>query len=303
MEHLTGMAIFAKVVETRSFSKAARDLGMSKSTVSKAVSRLEERYGARLLNRTTRRLSLTEIGETFYQRCSRVVAEAEAAENSVSLLSTAPRGTLRVNVSLSFGFRHIAPVVPEFLDLHPEISLDMDMTDRFVDLIEGGFDLAVRIGRLDDSSLIARKLAPCRFALCATDDYLTRRGVPREPGDLAAHTCLRYTHLATQDEWWFDGPNGRESVRIGGPFRTNNGDALRAAAVAGLGLLYTPTFIVGDDIREGRLRTVMDEYAWETGIYGVYPHNKHVSAKVRAFVDFLAGRFGPEPYWDSGLNR
>lgn len=301
MEHLTGMAIFAKVVESRSFSKAARDLGVSKSTVSKAVARLEERFGARLLNRTTRQLSLTEVGRTFYERCSRVIAEWKAAEHSVTELSTEPRGTLRVNASLSFGFRHIAPLIPEFLEQNPEISLDIEMTDQFVDLVDGGYDLAVRIGRLSDSSMIARKLAPCRFAVCATPSYFKRHGVPSVPHELAGHRCLRYAHLATQDEWWFDGPNGRDTVHIDGPFRTNNGDALRAAALKGLGILYTPTFIVGDDLREGRLVTALDGYAWETGVYAVYPHNRHVSAKVRAFVDFLADRYGPEPYWDRGL--
>lgn len=302
MDHLAGMAIFAKVVEAQSFSKAARDLGISKSTVSKAVSRLEERFGARLLNRTTRRLSMTEIGETLYERCSRLVAEAEAAEHSIIGLSGLPRGTIRITASLSFGFRHIAPLLPEFLDVHPDIKVDMDLNDAFVDLVAGGYDLAIRVGRLDNSSLIARKMAPCRFAVCGSPEYFDRKGIPHVPGDLADHVCLRYSNLATQDEWRFDGPGGRETIRIDGPFRANNGDALRAAAIGGMGLLYTPTFIVGDDLRAGRLVSVLNNYRWETGVYAVFPHGRHLSTKVRAFVDFVLTRFGDDPYWDQDLH-
>lgn len=301
MNNLTAMAVFAKVVETRSFSKAADELRLSKSTVSKAVSGLEDRFGARLLNRTTRRLSLTEAGMAFYDRCSRMVAEAAAAEESISELSAGPRGTLRVTAPLSFGFLHLAPLVPAFLESYPHIDLDMNLTDEFVDVVEGGFDLAVRVGRLVDSRLMARKLAPCRFAVCGAPAYFERHGAPQSPRDLSRHFCMRYSHLATQDEWHFEGPEGRVSVRIGGRFRSDNGDALRAAALEGLGLLYTPTFIVGDDLRAGRLVEVLSDYLWETGVYAVYPSGRYVPAKLRVFVDFLVKRFGPAPYWDDGL--
>lgn len=301
MNNLTAMAIFAKVVEARSFTRAAGELQLSKATVSKAVMGLEERFGARLLNRTTRRLSLTEVGAAFYARCSSIVAEAAAAEESISQLSAAPRGRLRVTAPLSFGYLHLAPLIPEFMEVYPNIDLDMDLTDTFVDLVDGGYDLAVRVGRLKDSRLVARKLAPCRFAVCGAPSYFERHGTPRTPRDLPGHACMRYSNLASQDDWRFDGPDGPVSVRIRGRFRTNNGDALRAAAVRGAGILYTPTFIVGDDIRAGRLTEILPDYRWETAVHAVYPAGRHVPAKLRVFVDFLAERLGPKPYWDKDL--
>lgn len=301
MNNLAAMAIFAKVVEARSFTKAAGELQLSKATVSKAVMGLEERFGARLLNRTTRRLSLTEVGEAFYARCSSIVAEAAAAEESITQLSAGPRGNLKVAAPLTFGYLHLAPLISEFLEAYPNIDLDMDLTDAFVDLVEGGYDVAVRVGRLKDSGLMARKLALCRFAVCAAPSYLERHGIPGSPRELSNHMCMRYSNLATQDDWRFVGPEGPVSVRIKGRFRANNGDALRIAAVRGAGILYTPTFIVGDDLRAGRLTEILEDYRWETAVHAVYAAGRHVPAKLRVFIDFLAERFGPEPYWDNGL--
>lgn len=299
MDQLTGMAVFAKVVETGTFSAAARELGLSKGAVSKQVARLEDRLGARLLNRTTRRSSLTEVGSAFYERCRRIVAEAEEAELAVTRLHAEPRGTLRVNLPMSFGLLHVADALPDFMAAYPEIQLDVSLDDRVVDVVDEGYDMVIRITSLPDSSLIARRLAAFRVVTCASPDYWAEHGTPKHPKDLAGHTCLLYSYLSSLDEWRYHGPDGPIDVKVNGPMKANNGDMLRAAAVAGLGIVRSPTFIVGRDLYEGRLKPVLMDYE-ETGrgIYAVYPHNRHLSAKVRAFVDFLAARFGDMPEWD-----
>ncbi len=302
MDKLTGMAVFARVVEARGFTAAARQLGMSKSAVSKAVAALEDRLGARLLNRTTRRLSLTEVGHAFYERSARVVAEAEEAELAVTRLQEAPRGTLRLSAPLSFGLRHLGPALPGFMAAHPELRLDLDFTDRFVDLIEEGYDLAVRIGHLPDSSLIARRLAESRLVVCAAPAYWDRRGRPERPEELGGHDCLTYAYHPNPAEWPFAEPGGRRiAVRVDGALRTNNGDVSLQAALGGLGVVRLPTFIVGPDLAAGRLEAALTAYELPPlGVFAVYPHNRHLSAKVRAFVDFLAERFGRQAAgWDS----
>ncbi|MBT7944024.1 MAG: LysR family transcriptional regulator, partial [Alphaproteobacteria bacterium] len=214
-------------------------------------------------------------------------------------LHTEPRGTLRLNVPMSFGYLHVAPLLADFTARYPDINIDMDLNDRVVDLLDEGYDIAVRIARLPDSTLIARKLAPFRLVLCASPDYLQQHGAPKTPADLKDHNCLMYSYLLNQNEWSFQGPDGEISVKVSGNIRANNGDALRAAAREGAGLLLSPTFIVNEDLRNGRLKTVMTEFMkTDLAIYAVYPHNRYVSAKVRAFVDFLAERYGPKPYWD-----
>ena len=303
MENLAGMAVFAKVVEAKSFTAAAAQLGISKSAVSKQVSRLEDNLGARLLNRTTRRLSLTETGAAFYERCTRVVAEAEEAALAVTRLQSEPRGRLKLNAPMSFGLLHVAPAIPAFLARYPDLHIDMTMTDSFTDLGEEGYDLAIRIATLADSSLIARRLAPNRRVVCATPAYFERHGTPRRPEDLAHHNCLSYAYMPLEEQWQFSVEGRSRPVAVSGNFRTNNGDALRAAALAGLGVSVLPTFIVGRDIQDGRLAAVLAEHVISnSSVYAVYPHNRHLSAKVRAFVDFLVGQFGPEPYWD-GANE
>lgn len=300
LDSLSGMAVFAKVVEARSFTAAAAELGMSKSAVSKQISRLEDRLGARLLNRTTRRLSLTETGAAFYDRCARVVAEAQEAELAVTNLQSEPRGTLRVNAPMTFGHLHIAPAIPDFLARYPEVRVDMTMNDRFVDLIDEGFDVAIRIARLTDSSLIARRLAPDRRVLCGAPAYFAKHGEPRTPDDLAAHNCLSYAYVSDTDQWQFIDGEGTRSVSVRGNLRANNGDAIRQALLAGLGVAVLPAFIVGPDIQAGRLKEVLrDHLPNRASVYAVYPHSRHLSAKVRVFVDFLADRFGPNPYWDA----
>ena len=300
MDRLAAMTAFARVAETRSFSDAARRLGTSKSVVSRQIMALEADLGARLFHRTTRSMTLTEAGEGYYERVSRILTDVDEANLSVTRLQAAPRGRLRINAPMSFGVRHLAPSLPDFLALHPEVEIDMTMNDRFVDLVDEGYDMAVRIGRLTDSTLVARKLAPLRRTICGSPAYLAARGIPQTPADLATHECLSYSNMTQSDEWSFVDANGKPlSVEVKGRLRTNNGDALRIAALRGLGLVAQPSFIVGADLQAGTLVGVLTNYtAQDGGVYAVYPHSRHLSPKVRAFTDFLAERFGPRPYWD-----
>lgn len=296
------MLVFARVVEEGGFSAAAEKLTLSKSAVSKQVAKLEDQLGVRLLNRTTRRISLTEAGELFFVRAQEVVAAAEAAEQAATSLQDAPRGTLRLNAPVSFGQRHLGPAIPEFLFDHPDLSIDMTLTDRFVDLVKEGYDMAIRIGNMPDSSLIQRRLCDMRPMVLASPDYLVRRGIPTTPVELTRHSCLCYAYLATGDEWRFAGPEGVIRVRVSGQMRANNGDMLMEAAIAGMGIVQLPSFICSDAVRGGLLVPILTDYTLPpAAIHAVYPHARHVSAKVRAFVDFLAQRFGSKPYWDEGL--
>lgn len=299
MDRLSLLESFVRVAELGSFSEAARRLRSSKSVVSRQVAALETELGARLFHRTTRSLTLTEPGQAYFAQVSRILAEIEEANQSVTQLQAAPRGRLQVAAPMSFGFLHLAPALPEFLAHWPQVDIEMAMTDRFVDLVEDGFDVAVRIARLADSSLIARKLAPIRMAVCGSPDYLKTRGVPRTPPDLSAHDCLD-GGASGGAEWRFTTADGTPwPVTIRGRLGIDNGDALRTAALQGLGLVMLPTFILGADMQAGTLVSVLDEYVpQERALYAVYPHARHLSPKVRAFVDFLVDRFGPRPYWD-----
>ena len=301
MDRLGAIEAFVKVSETQSFSEAARRLRSSKSVVSRHVSTLESELGARLFHRTTRSLTLTEAGRSYLEHASRILADLEDAKRSVSQLQSAPRGQLRVNAPMSFGLLHLTPALPEFLTRYADIEVDLTLNDRFVDLVDEGFDLAVRIGNLEDSSLVARKLAPIRRVVCASPAYLKAHGVPATPDDLKQHECLYYSNVALSHEWRFVRDNGRPwTVEVRGRLSANNGDALKAAVLRGLGLAILPTFIAGDDLRAGALVTVLDKFiAQDMTVNAVYPHSRHLSPKVRAFIDFLAERFGPRPYWDA----
>lgn len=299
MEDLERMAIFARVVDDKSFSGAARRLGLSKSLVSKQVTQLEKSVGARLLNRTTRALSLTDAGAVFYEHCSRIVEELEEAKLAVSRLHSEPRGLLRISAPVAFGRLHIATALPEFLAAHPDLKIDMVTTDRFVDLAEEGYDLVVRIVDQPAQNLVARKLAPVTRRMVATPDYFARYGVPLTPADLEQHNCLTYTYFNPQDPWRLRGPEGDISVRATGSLRVNDDDVLAEAVLSGLGLALLPTFIIGEALQAGRLRSVLAGYIpVERHIYAVYLANRHVPAKIRAFIDHLLARFGREPYWD-----
>jgi DNA-binding transcriptional LysR family regulator len=298
MDALTDIAVFVRVVERGSFTLAAGDLALSRAVVSKYLSRLEDRLGARLLHRTTRRLSLTEAGAALFEASRGALERIEEAEAAVAQFQSKPRGRLRVSAPMSFGILHLGPAMADFARAYPEITLDVRLDDRFVNLVEDGFDVAVRIGALTDSSLVARKVATTRAVACASPGYLAEHGEPESPEDLASHNCLVYSYLA--DVWRFTAPDGREiPVAVKGSLRINNGIVLAEAAVAGHGILVTPSFYVAPLLRSGRLRQILSRYKLkELGIHAVYPQRGHVPPKVRAFVDFLAQRFGRKPDWE-----
>lgn len=292
MDRLTAMEIFTNVVEFEGFSAAAGRLGISRASVSKQVIQLEESLGARLLNRTTRRVSVTEVGEAYYERCKRVIAEVEEADLLVEQLHSEPRGTLKVSAPMSFGVSHVGPAVSDFLGAYRELSISLTLNDRFTDLIEEGFDVAIRISQSADTSLIARRLGGVRCVMTATPDYLARNGTPTEPQDLGDHQCLSYIYLASGLEWPMFGPNGATSVKVSGPLKANNGEVLVQAARQGLGIAFLPNFLVQPEIDRGDLVTVLDQYRLPVlSVYAVSPPNRFPARKVQAFIAFLAERF------------
>ncbi|MFO1183384.1 MAG: LysR family transcriptional regulator [Bauldia sp.] len=297
---MAALQTFVSVATTGSFSEAARRLKTSKSAVSRTIGALETQLGVRLLQRTTRKLTLTEAGSGYRDRAQRIIADLEDADLALSNRPAAPRGRLKVSAPASFGCLHLAPAIPAFLKLYPDLAVDLVMSNRFVDIVEEGFDAAVRIGAQDESSLVARRLAPIRRVVCASPGYFRRRGKPKTPEDLRQHDCLPLGEAPSAREWRFVGTDGTPlAVAANGRLSINNGEALRAAALAGLGIVNLPSFIVGEDLKAGRLVSVLDAFVpQDTAVSVVYPEARHLSAKVRAFVDFLAGRFGPKPYWD-----
>src|SRR5689334_14425936 len=262
MDALTDIAVFVRVVERGSFTLAANDLALSRAVVSKYVSRLEERLGARLLHRTTRRLSLTEAGAALFEASRAAIERIEEAEGAVAQFQSEPRGRLRVSAPMSFGILHLGPAMAEFARAYPRVTLDVKLDDRFVNLVEEGVDVAVRIGALTDSSLVARRLATTSTVACAAPSYLAERGEPESPEDLASHDCLLYSYLATANVWRFTPPDGREiPVAVTGGFRINNGIVLAEAAAAGRGILMAPTFYVAPMLRDGRLKRILAAYS------------------------------------------
>lgn len=299
MLDINDMLIFAHVVKARSFSGAAQRLGQSRSRVSKAVARLETALGVVLLHRSTRRLGLTEVGEAYFEHCERIVDELALADNTVHRLYQAPRGTLKVSASVAFGTLHVAPALPSFMAQFPELKVDMAISDRLVDLVDEGYDLALRITPAPDDHLVARRLAPIRRKVCGSPDYLARHGLPRRPEDLEHHNCLDYTHMSTQGEWRLQGPAGDMAIPVSGSLRINDDEALSQAVVGGLGLALLPTFIIGRELQAGRLIEVLPGYVpVERFLYAVHWPNRHLPPKVRVFIDYLLQRFGGEPYWD-----
>jgi len=303
VDKLAAMHAFRRVIELGSFRAAARDLGRSNAAVSTQIGDLEGELGATLITRRTRRLALTEVGRAYYERCARILDDLAEAETAVASLQSAPRGLLRVNAPMSFGLLHLAPALPAYMQRCPEVRVDLVMNDRAVDLVEEGFDVAVRVRTgLPDSSLIARRLAPVRRVVCAAPDYLERYGCPERPEDLARHRCLIYSLSASPTEWTF-------APRVGGEllitavtpyFTANSSIALREALLAGSGVALVPTFVVGPDMEAGRLRPVLSDFEIPLHtMYALYPSTRHLSPKVRSFVDFLVGQYGDKPSWDS----
>ncbi len=302
LDRFVTLETFVTVARAGSFARAAEKLGISRAMVSKHVQALEKRLAMQLIHRTTRQFSVTEAGRVFQARAERILAELEEAEGHATRETDQPRGTLRITAPVSFAVSHVAPALAEFLLRHPDLRADLSLNDRVVDVVEEGFDLAIRVGRLTDSTLIARKLAPARMAVIASPAYLERHGRPAKPADLADHNCLGYAYAATRDEWRFSGPQGAVNVAVQGTLRANNGDALREAALAGLGITLLPTFLCGDDIRNRRVICLLEEWRpQEIFVHAVYPPGRPVAAKVRLFIDFLAARFGPEPPWDAWM--
>ena len=300
MDRLRAFEVFVTVVSRGSFTRAADALETSPANVTRYVNELEAHLGTRLLNRTSRRLSLTEGGETFYARCKAILDDVAETEGLVSSASVEPRGRLRINAPVSFGILHLAPLWPEFMRKYPEVELDVALIDRVVDIVEEGYDLAIRISRAGSTSHAARKLATSRNILCASPEYLARCGYPAEPADLNEHQCIGYSYAATGDEWQLmDSERKAHTVKVNCHMHTNNGDTARAAALAGQGVIWQPTFLIGNDLRTGKLVQVLPDYRLpDIDVLALYPSRRHLSAKIRAVVDFLVEAFGDVPPWD-----
>ena len=298
MDRLTSLMVFAQVVSNGGFSAAARRLDMSTTMVSSHVQALEDRLGVRLLNRTTRKVSLTEVGKVYFERATHILAELDEADRIAGALQSTPRGTLRLYMS-SHITRFIAPVVAEFLALYPEVTVEVAIGERMVDLIEEGIDLAIRTFLPPESSLIVRQLVGWRHVLCCAPDYLAAHRPPRQPSDLTKHNCLRYTFYPFEDGWRFTGPDGKTTaVRVSGNLLSGSGEVLRAAATKGQGIFLAPAFIIADDLENGRLVPVMPDYRpVELVMSAIYPHRHHLSAKVRGFIDLLAQRIAEHRHW------
>ncbi len=298
MDRLTSLTVFTRVVDNGGFSAAARRLNMSTTMVSNHVQSLEDHLGARLLNRTTRKVSLTEVGRGYYERCVQILGELEEADRAVGAAQNIPSGTLRVYTSTHI-VRFIAPVIAEFIGQYPNVLIDLSIGERMVDLVEEGYDLAIRTLPPPDSSLIVRQLAQWRHMLCCSPDYLKTHDEPKTLEDLKAHNCLRYSYYPFGEEWHFIGPDGKEkAIRVTGNVRASSGDTLRIVALEGRGILLSPGFLVGEDIEKGRLIPLLPEYRpVEFAITAAYPHRRHLSAKVRGFLDLLAQRISTHQRW------
>ena len=300
MDRFDEISAFAAVADARSFTQAARRLGVSNAQVSKLVARLENRLGARLLNRTTRDVSLTDTGRAYLERARSLLEDFETLESSVRDQS-GPRGLLKISVPVSFGANQLTPALLDFAAAYTEVSLDVSSTDRMVNLVEEGFAVAVRIGQLPDSSVIARKLAAVRLVTCASPVYLQAAGAPATPDELAQHEAILDNNMSDPTVWVFGGPNDQQAVRVHGRLRFGGADACVAAARRGLGIIRTPAFAAAEDLRAGRLMPLLCPFESQLiYVHAAYPHARHLAAKVRAFVDFLAERYSGEPEWHQG---
>ena len=301
MEGFGAIPVFVAVVENGGFSAAARTLGISKSAVSKRINQLEAHLGVRLLHRTTRKLSLTEAGERYFEHAAQALTAAGQAEDAVTELQGEPQGNLKISSPMSFGRLHVAPLIPKLLQRYPKLQIDLVMDDRKVDLVAGGFDVAIRAGNLPASTLIARKLAPVRQVLCASPDYIDRYGRPATPAELSDHNCVLYSYSSDANEWTLIGEGGPETVTVSGSYQVNNSEALLEALREGVGIGRLPTFVAGPDLKTGRLVKLFESYRIpEFTIYAVYPERQYLPAKVRAFLDFAIEYFGgDQPYWDA----
>ncbi|MEL7302290.1 MAG: LysR family transcriptional regulator [Pseudomonadota bacterium] len=299
---ISDLDIFARVARTGNMSAAGREMGLSPAVVSKRISMLEDRLGARLFQRTTRHLTLTDTGEGYFQRVVDILSLVEEAEDYVSRRNTKPRGQLKVTVPTAFSAKHIAPYLPDFLDRYPEIELDVYVTDEVIDIIRDGFDVAIRIGELQDSSLVAKKLAVDHRVICASPKYLEQMGVPKDLSDLELHNCLP---AGNQDHWRLESSSGEiKPFRIRGSVRSNSAGFTREALLGGAGIGLRSTWDIGPELESGELRIVLPEYRGQSSdaIYAVYPSRDYMPAKVSAFIEFLVELYGSDPYWDKGVD-
>lgn len=302
MTQIADLEIFARVVTAGSMSAAGRELGLSPAVVSKRLRRLEDRLGTRLLQRTTRQISLTEAGQGFYERVVAILAGIEEAEAFVARRSALARGTLKISAPTSFGRMHIAPHLHRFMSDNPDLTINLVLSDEMVDIVGEGYDLAIRIAELSDSSLVARKLASVQRVLCATPAYLDEHGRPSTLDDMDSHTCLT---MASQDVWRMEGPEGQVTLRPSGPLITNSNDVVRTCVMDGVGIALRSTWDIGEQLKAGELEIVLPEYSAsrDVGIFALFPSRRFLPAKVRLFIDFLAGLYTPTPYWEAGVDR
>lgn len=292
MSQLEDMQIFVSAVEAQSFTAAADRLGLSKQFISRRIMALEERLGARLLIRTTRKLNVTDTGRGYYERALKIIDEVNETEQLVSRANTSPRGTLRISAPVTFGTLHLGPAIARFMAQCPDVAIELDLSDRFVDIVGEGYDMAIRIGHLADSSLVARHIAPAQLVTCASPAYLKAHGKPKTPLDLKTHECLIYGH-ARNVEWTFFEKGKPLRIPVKGRMRANNGELSCAAAIEGLGITLLPTFIVGEALRTKQLLTILDAYAPPPlNIYALYPQHRQSSLAIKAFADFLRSTFG-----------
>ena len=304
MNKLLAIEVFIAVAEQGGFSAAMKQLDISRAGISKYIAELEAALGGRLFNRTTRKVSLTEAGHAYYARCKDILGSIEEADSIVSGLTSSPTGRLRINAPMSFGIRQMGPLVAEFHHRYPNLKVELILADRMVDMVEEAFDVTVRISRPKDSSLVARKIAPCNFVMAASPEYIEQHGYPASAADLVQHNCLCYTYGSARTSWplWLDGC--QTSVKIKPSLESNNGDVLCAAAVAAMGIVLSPTFILCDALRSGQLVPLLQQYSVKpSGIYAVFASSRLVSAKVRLWVDFLVEKLGDNPHWDQIPNR
>ena len=303
MSQLEQIRIFVELVQAGSATEAARRMSIATSAVSRRLKELEQRLGTELLHRTTRSMALTEDGRAYYSRCVQILEDLREADREVSSRSQELQGTLRIATPWSFGVSYLVPAVTEFMQLHPEIRVDLDMDDRRVDLVAEGIDIAIRIGELQDSSLMARRLAPVSHIVAASPTYLQRHGYPQSPDDLSQHAGLCYANLKSPGQWvYFDVAGNKRTVRVPIRLRSSNGEALCHAAMAGLGILCEPSFITSRAITQGLLQPLLLDYRWyQMAVYAVYPPTRHLSPRVRRFIDFLSQRFGEQPEWEACL--
>jgi DNA-binding transcriptional LysR family regulator len=288
VDKLTSMNVFVRVARGGSFASGARELGISRAMATKHIMQLESSLGTRLFNRTTRSLSLTDVGASYLERCQQVLQDVEEMEAAVTHLQTEPRGLLKISAPPVIGATHIARAVAEFLKIHPDLTIDMILQGSPGDLIDEGIDLAIYLGALDDTSMVARKLASSSLVICGSPDYLAKNGIPQTPEDLLNHSCLINWAIGTRNKWQFKSETGVKVINVSGRMQSNAAHAIRIAAINGLGLVRLPIYVVGSDIEKGTLKVVLENYSLPPlDIHAVYPHRKYLSAKVRSFIDFL----------------